>query len=71
MFGVKCKRCKEKFKSDYILTTEKICVYCKYKTNKFYYNGDLLTKQEAIKKNQMFEKLVKEENRKYRRYRCL
>lgn len=71
MFGVKCKQCKKKFESDYILIIEGICVYCHHNINKFYVNGELMTKQEAIERNEMFEKLVKEEIKKYGRYRCL
>lgn len=69
MFGIKCKQCKKKFTSDFILVIEEICVYCYYKVNEFYVNGELVTKWEAIERNIMFDKLVKEENKKYGRYR--
>ena len=58
MLGIKCSKCKDKFTSEYILLS-RICVYCEYKINEFYYNGDLVTKQEAIKRNQMLERLIK------------
>ena len=49
--------------SDFILIIEGLCVYCYYNTNEFYLNGILLTKQEAIEKNKMFEKLIKKQRR--------
>ena len=56
---MKCNQCNKKFASDFILIIEGICVYCYYNTNKFYMNGDLITKQEAIKRNKRFENLIK------------
>jgi len=56
---IKCNNCNKKFTSDFVLVIEKICVYCHHNTNEFYMNGDLVTKQEAIGRNKMFEKLIK------------
>lgn len=67
MFGIKCKQCNKKFTSDFILVIEGICVYCHHNINEFYMNGELVTKQEAIERNQMFENLVRAEKRKYQR----
>ena len=58
---MKCKKCKKKFESEFILVIEEECVYCFHNTNEFYLNGILLTKQEAIEKNKMFEKLIKKQ----------
>ena len=56
---MKCNKCNKKFPSEFILIIEGICVYCHHNTNEFYMNGELLTKQEAIERNKMFENLIK------------
>jgi len=58
MLGIKCKQCNNKFTSAYILVGEGRCVFCYYKIDKFYYNGDLLSKQEVIEKNRKLENLI-------------
>lgn len=49
MFRVKCKQCNKNFPSTFINIITGKCIYCENKTNEFYMNGDLITKQEAIK----------------------
>lgn len=58
MLGIKCKQCNNKFVSTYILLGEGKCVFCYHKIDKFYYNGDLLSKQEAIENNLKQESLI-------------
>lgn len=63
MLGIECNKCNKKFTSEYINLITGVCVYCENNTNVFYYNGDLMTKQEAIERNEMYENLVKIEKR--------
>ena len=51
MLGVKCKQCNNKFMSVLIIAGDGRCVFCYHKTDKFYYNGDLLSRQKVIADN--------------------
>jgi len=64
MLGIKCEQCSDKFMSDHILIGDGRCVFCYYKTDKFYYNGNLLARQEAIERNRKLEDLVSKFNRR-------
>lgn len=64
MLGIKCKQCSNKFTSAYILVGDGRCVFCYHKTDKFYYNGDLLTRQEASERNRGMENLINKFNRR-------
>ena len=58
MLGIKCKQCSNKFTVAHILVGDGGCVFCYYGTDKFYYNGDLLSRQEAIERNRELENLI-------------